>query len=265
MADYEIKMDFSNLLMGMEQINEQLAGKIHVAIGMAAQKVYEQWADRVTKAPGIWHQERVAYVHSLKLEYTGTFSANVWTDYQIAAEIETGRPQRDLKRMLSTSAKTRISHAGKRYLIIPFRHNTPGNTAHARAMPTEIYKKVGHKDFKKTTVTSSKYMHVGCTIDGSASLIVGKRAYAYGNRLESGLAPKMKPHHATDIYAGMLRFDTSTGKKKSSAYLTFRVMSETQTNKWIVAAKPGQYIARQLAIDIQGDIEKVVRDSISES
>jgi hypothetical protein len=231
-----------------------LAGQIHGAIGMAAQKVYEQWADRVMKAPGIWHQERVSYVHSLKWEYTGNFSAAVWTDYQVAAEIETGRPQRDLKRMLQTSTKTRQGQKGK-YLIIPMRHNTPGQTAHARAMPTEIYAQA--KKLKKSVVTG-----MGTRVSATGHT-VPQAKYNWEGRLPAGMAPKMKPHHTTDIYAGMVRFETSTGKGKSSAYLTFRTMTEWQTDKWIVSAKPGQYIARQLAVDIQNDIEKVVSDSVA--
>jgi hypothetical protein len=49
----------------------------------------------------------------------------------------------------------------------------------------------------------------------------------------------------------MVRFNTSTGKSKSSAYLTFRVMREDQTGKWIVRATPGLNIARDLASGVE--------------
>lgn len=61
------------------------------------------------------------------------------------------------------------------------------------------------------------------------------------------MAPKLAPHHATDIYAGMRKMDTSAGKAKSSAYMTFRVMVEG-SSKWIVPAKPGLYIVRDVVL-----------------
>jgi hypothetical protein len=82
-------------------------------------------------------------------------------------------------------------------------------------------------------------------------LSVPQDKYAWGERLAPGLAPKLKASHATDPYAGMVRMDTSTGKQKLSNYLTFRVMSERQTGKWIIPAQPGRYIVKKAVEDVQ--------------
>lgn len=262
MSDYTINLDFSNTTMGMAQVNKIISDRIHQAVGLAAQSIYATWADKVMKAPGIWHPERIAYVKSLQWSYTGEHSARIWTENKTAEEIETGRPARDLKRMLRTSSKTKISKKGLLYLIIPFRHGTPGNGAHAPAMPSDIYKIVGDKNFKKSKVLSSSYSHVGNAIDGSAALINWTRLYQWGSRLGAGNAPKAKDHHATDIYAGMMRFDTSTGKSKSSSYLTMRVMTERSTG-WIIGAKPGQFIARDVEAEATANVEAIVADTIA--
>jgi len=76
-------------------------------------------------------------------------------------------------------------------------------------------------------------------------------------RLCSGLAlactndapadPQNKYSWGQRLGAGMVRMDTSSGKQKSSAYLTFRVMTEKQHGKWIIPAQPGRFIAKRVA------------------
>lgn len=249
MAEYKIRFDYSNLLYGLEQVNAEVAERVQQAIGATAQKVYETWADRVMKAPGIWHPIRAAYVESLKWEYTGPYSATVKTDYRQAEDIETGQKARDLKRMLQTSQKTRSSAKGK-YLIIPMRHNIPagdGHSSYAKQMPEHIYDVA--RVMKKSLVVGK-----GTRVSATGAT-VPQAHYQWGGRMPSGLAPKLAPHHTTDPYAGMVRMNTSAGKGKSSQYLTFRIMGEWQADKWIVPAKPGLYIARQLSIDIQSAID----------
>lgn len=249
MQTYKIGM-----AVAMGQINKVVAEKLHQAVGAAAQQIHEAWADRVMKAPGIWAPERQAYINSIKWDYTGPFSASVATDYKVADDIETGRPARDMKTMLQTSTKTRQGKKG-RYLIIPMRHNVPGNSAHAPAMPAHIY--AAARQLQTSRVT-------GMTTRVSASdHIVPQSIYQWGGALPAGMAAK-SAGHKSDIYAGMRRFNTSSGKSKGSAYLTFRIMGEWQDGKWVVAAKPGLYIARQLATDSQPAIEQSLLASFAD-
>ena len=195
------------------------------------------------KQPGIWIAEKQKYVESITWKPSGPFSAHVWADYKFAEEIETGRPARDLKAMLQTSNKTRLTKSGKKYLIIPFRHNVPGNEAHARAMPPEVYAAVSSADFRKSRVTGKT------TRLNAKGAVVPQNVYHWGSRLMHE-GQKLKEFHTSNPYDGMVRFNTSSGKQKSSAYLTFRVMMEGSM-KWIVPAKPGAFILQKVVADIE--------------
>lgn len=91
--------------------------------------------------------------------------------------------------------------------------------------------------------------------------MVRKNSYKWGESLPAGLAPKLRPQHKTDIYAGMKRFDTSAGRAKSSAYITFRVMSE-DSKGWIIPAKAGLYLAKNVADGLQSVAEQAFSGAI---
>lgn len=57
-----------------------------------------------------------------------------------AKSLEEGFGAFDMKKALDTSTKVRIGKDGKRYLVIPFQHGTPGTTS-IRSMPKEVYDK----------------------------------------------------------------------------------------------------------------------------
>lgn len=116
-------------------------------------------------------------------------------------------------------------------------------------MPQSIYDIVGHKDFAKSSITGRK---LRVNADGMPAI---QNKYLWGSRLPAGLAPMLKPSHKTDPYAGMVRMKTD-----KSRYLTFRTMSENSTG-WIVPAKPGHYIVRDLVAKGQ----KALEDRISQA
>lgn len=264
MANYRVSIDYSALLNGLDQINAEIAGRVREAVGVAAGQVHAKWADGVMKAPGVWHEQRRAYVQSLTWQYTGPFSAEVRTDYKEAEAIETGRPARDLKRMLDTSLKVRESAQGRRYLIIPFRHNIPGGDGHsslAPQMPESVY-------LSARRLAASLITGQGLRLSGTgawdprtrAPATVRQNRYAWGERLDasevSGLSAQQQRR-----YQGMYRFDTSAGKARSSQYLTFRVMAEGSPG-WIVPAKPGLYIARGVAQSVQLELTQAMQSRL---
>jgi hypothetical protein len=186
----------------------------------------------------------------------------VETDYDQAEPIESGRPARDLKRMLQTSKKVRYvtkgKNVGKRYLLIPFRHQIPGQTALGQDMPPHVYAQA--KPLAPSTVTGRVLQHNGGK--GARARMVLRNTYKWGGRLPPGLTPKLKPHHTTDIHSNMVRFNTSAGGGKSSVFMTFRTMGEWQSNKWIVPAKPGLFIAKAVAEDMQSVAPGVFAEAI---
>lgn len=263
---YEINIDLGSLLDAVgSQISAAVLPTVHQAIKAVAAETAYRWKDSVAKAH-LWDGEKQPYMDSIRWLMTGDFSAVVSTDYGLASDIETGRAPRDMKTMLDTSMKTRVvakgKNAGKRYLIIPFRHSTPGHTAMGQAMPSDIYKKARKLDASTVTGTGSRLSGTGAmSMKTRKAITVPQQSYKWGDRLPAGLRGKMKDYHATDQYAGMVRFSTSAGKAKSSSYLTFRVMMEGSSG-WIVPAKPGLYLAKAVRDQMELEAPKVFAEAI---
>ncbi|HDR9163612.1 TPA: hypothetical protein QDB28_004016 [Burkholderia vietnamiensis] len=259
-ANYKIAVDLSGVLAALDQKALQLLGAVAETVQATAEATSGQWKNAVMKAP-LYQGDKAAYVNSINWFSVNQFEAIVESDWDRAALIETGQPARDLKNALKTSLKVRIvqkgKHAGQRYLIIPFRHNTPGNDALAAAMPDDVY--AFAVQLKQSRITGQRLVpnQQGASVGGKP-LLIKRNTYKWGGALPAGLGPKLKPHHKTDPYAGMVRMKTNAmGSATSSAYLTFRVMGEW-SNGWIVPPKPGMYIARGVAAKMQVKFDEAI-------
>lgn len=264
---FEVKFGIAELLDGVDSaVTAMVLPTVHQAVKAIASETAYRWKDAVSKAQ-LWNGEKQAYIESIRWIMTGDFTALVSTDYRHAQAIETGRPAYDMKHMLDTSLKVRTvagkgKNGGKRYLIIPFRHNTSGNRAHATPMPEDVYKKAGMLDVSKVIRTGTRLSGTGAlSMKTRKAITVPKKNYQWGGKLPAGLAGKLKPHHAYDPYAGMVRMKTSAGGASSSAYLTFRVMMEGSP-KWIVSAKPGMFIVRKVVSDMSSAAPAVFAQAI---
>ena len=240
-------------------MNAQLMPRLNQAVNAVAQATASDWKEGVYRAK-LWSGEKTSYMNSITWSMTGDFSAVVSSEYQHASEIENGRPARDLKRMLNTSAKVRQTKTGSRYLIIPFRHNTPDSDATGPAMPPAVY------DLAKNMAPSS-ITGVGRRLSGlNASnvqtrklLTVAQNKYKWGDRLA---APETKVKGArANRYEGMYRFESSSGNEKRSTYLTFRVMSE-KSQGWIVPPQAGLFIVRDVVARLQPLAERAFSEAV---
>jgi len=97
--------------------------------------------------------------------------------------------------------------------------------------------------------------------------VVTARKYAWGDRLtKSMLKAAGLDGPEAKRYAGLVKMDASTpGGGKSSAYLSFRIMMDGQTGKWIIPAQPGLYLARKVAQDMQPKAEKAFAAAIQKT
>ena len=255
MADlnYRISLNMGSLMELSAGINAALFPLVSQAVNGIAQATASRWIESVQRAK-LWSGEKDAYAKTITWKMTGDFSAVVESDYRYASDIESGRPPRDLKAMLNTSMKVRTTSKGTRYLVIPFRHNTPGNDAHAPAMSPGVYAQA--KMLSLSTITGHGRRLSGT---GASSLLtksaatVRQRQYNWGDRLTGAGIPKNQQ--------GMVRMNTATGEgKKSSAFLTFRVMSENSKG-WIIKAQPGLHLAR----DVQQEMQPVADAFLAEA
>lgn len=253
-TSYTISLDLGSSIELSAGINARLLPMVNQAVNAIAQATAANWKESVYRAK-LWSGEKDAYVKSITYRMTGDFSAVVESDYKYAQDIETGRPARDLKKMLDTSLKVRVNKKGLRYLIIPFRHNTPGNAAHAKPMPDDVFQQAKMLSLSTITGHGRRLSGTGAwSTKTQAPATVRQRFYHWGERLAGDNIPRNQQ--------GMVRMNTATGAgKKSSSYLTFRVMSE-KSKGWIVPAQPGQYLAKKVADDMQPNAEAAISEAI---
>lgn len=268
---YRVDVDVSELLGASAEITAALRARVDFAVRAIAEEGASRWREAVLRAH-LWQGEKEKYIKTIGWKPTGEMQALLFATYEHAHEIETGRPSRDLKAYLQTSRKTREvkrgPHAGQKYLVIPFRHNVPtasGKGVHAPQMAASIYPLA--KALAPSYVRPPGSIKERTRISASGHR-VRQHSFAWGGRLPSGLAPKLKEHHRTDPYAGMVRFDTSprrgATRAKSSAYLTFRVMGEW-SDGWIVGERPGQYLARGVSGSLHGMLAEAIKKAVARS
>ncbi|MDR0529449.1 MAG: hypothetical protein LBG69_07575 [Zoogloeaceae bacterium] len=251
---YSVTYDLSEIASLPREVYAALSPRLTAAVASVADGGAEEWRSRVWKAK-LWAGEKEPYAESVSWRMTGALSAEIVSDYKYAVEIERGRPEKDLKRMLQTSRKTRQAkggaHVGQKYLIIPFRHNVPSASG---GTPRSVFRLA--KELDKSWVSS-----MGTRISATGS-VVPKASYHWGERLPSGLSGRLSQRHSTDRHAGMVRMETSAGKGKSSAYLTFRVMGEWQSNRWMIGQRPGMRLMEDTAKGIAPLLEKAVNRAL---
>jgi hypothetical protein len=137
------------------------------------------------------------------------------------------------------------------YRAIPFRHATPGTKKKPRggAVGVEMGKAyTGHDAVEDAKALGKKVYDKAKRLKGSISDPFGKTAY--GGRLPAGIAPKLKPHHKTDIYAGMIKERKTYEKARQSQYITFRMIS-TGSPGWKRKATKGRFFSEQVGQYIQ--------------
>jgi len=282
MINYSITFQGSIEMEISQGINARVLPFMAQAVRAVAAQTSENWRERVMRAK-LWSGEKDAYANTIHWKMTGDFSAEISSDYRYAADIETGRPPRDLKAMLNTSQKVRRTKDGRRFLVIPMRHNTPGAGAHGKAMPASVYKMAKAMApsrilsqtqrpsgqvmelSPKTGMTPARKQPKFLSDPGSrAHVMVTKNNYQWGDRLTRGQM-KEAGISAADRkrYAGMVKMNTSTpGGARSSSFLTFRIMMEGSQG-WVIPAQPGQYLARDTAQEMQPKAEAAFQAAIA--
>lgn len=249
-------------------INAKVLPLLNQAVRAVASQAANNWREQVMRAK-LWSGEKDAYAQTIKWEMTGDFTAFVSSDYKYAADIETGRPPRDLKKMLDTSSKVRRTKDGRRFLVIPMRHGT--SSSNSNPMPSGVAKLAKAMTPSKVVSTgmrpSGQVTHLSPTSGMStaakqtpflsnrstkSAMLTANRNYQWGDRISKAQLKAAGANKEDQRkYAGMVRMNTSTpGGKKSSSFLTFRIMMENSRG-WIVPAQPGQYILKKVVTDLE--------------
>jgi hypothetical protein len=122
--------------------------------------------------------------------------------------IEEGIKPFDMKKTHLKGPKAIVGKNGKRYITVPFRHNVPGQSATADAMPKAVYAKA-----------------MQLAISRRNGLLVhwySDKKYEWGDRLGKEDGGPQRPHWSTGKYTGMVKMSG----KPHTQYMTFRRLSE---------------------------------------
>ena len=123
--------------------------------------------------------------------------------------VEDGIKPFDMKQTHLKGAHVKVGKDGKRYITVPFRHNTPGSNTIGQAMPKDVYKHAMNLAISRRN---------GLLIHWYAA-----KKYEWGGRLSKALGGAIqRPHWTTGKYSGMVKM----GNEGHSQYLTFRRLSE---------------------------------------
>ena len=255
---FNISFDLGSALDITAVVNKQVFPLLNQTVRGVAKQLAANWQAEVMQAK-LWSGEKDAYMKSITWTMTGDFSAVVEATYKHAEEIETGRPARDLKRMLDTSTKVRRTKTGKRFLVIPMRHKvskleSAGLYQAAAALKASsvvgqgqrLSGEVTHLSPSVGMIKAAKQSPFLSNPKTKSPLTVPQNAYAWGDKFKAKDVGKQNKWAQ-----GLYRFNTSTpGGGKSSSYLTFRIMMEGQKG-WIIPPQPGQHIAKKVVDDMR--------------
>lgn len=265
---FRVSVDLAEFLNVGPIARAGVFGQLSGAIENVAQAGVERWRQAVG-VQRMWSEEKRAYQASIAYRMTGPYSAEISSDYKYVEDIETGRPAYDLKRMLSTSPKVRLTKDGRRFLVIPMRTNLDQMSAPARQLATQLSpSKVtgqGERPAGEVTILSPKGMRPASSRAQKPFLsnpatkgayMVRKNEYAWGGKLGRRMLTRAGASKAeAKRLGGLYRFDTSSGRSKGSAYMSFRIMMEGSPG-WIIPARPGLWIAKAVTESLQRTANK---------
>jgi len=205
------------------------------------------------------------YLNSIQIRRTGAFAAEAYSDLPYAKSIEEGMPARDMKKMLDSSLKVRVSKQGKRYLIIPFRWGTPGaKTFGNSVMPDAVHEFAKAMDASRVKGVGTRLSGTGAwDIKTRAPLKVAQREYLWGGRLKQEQISQAGEFGAkAKRMAGMVKFQNPGAGGKHTQYMTFRVMVEGSKG-WIAPAIAGKHPARTVSEVMRPKAEAIFKRALA--
>lgn len=266
MTRYELELqlptDFESRLLGAVTNALDVFPNQASAIRMIAEAAHYRWiqyASGKVPLPNGKTLGRVsgAYASSIKIAENGFLKYVIFSDDPKARWIEDGFPEWDMHQLLTSSHKVRVSKKGKKYLIIPFRHGTPG--ALGVVMPKTLYRYWMVPD-RKSSVISGQYLQR--SVQDHATPVT-RRTYMWGDRVTRKDVEKLglDPSGLGRNLVGMVRFQNN--EDRGGQYLTFRVLGE-DSKGWVRPARQGFKIAQSVYEYVQREGQKLMQIAIEE-
>lgn len=267
-AQFRISVALGHMIPEGSAFSAALFPTLAYAVHRITEAAHQQWVSYASGASlpnGQVIQSRTGeYARSIQVREMGDFSAEVFSDLPYAKAIEEGSPARDLKTILNSSYKVRLTHDGRRYLIIPFRWNHP-NSVMGNAMPAQVH---NWWSGQKPSAITGTYRRVSGTgaldIKTRGALTVPGRHYRWGSRLtETDLEGMGVTGRSAKQMSGMVNFRKpgATGQGSHSQFITFRTMVEGSKG-WIAPAQDGKWPARTVSETLQPVAEEAFRRAV---
>lgn len=190
------------------------------------------------------HTSRSAYLAGIQEVEVVPGAASVVLVGMLPTIVEQGMEETDMRTTLLgpnvpvVPRGQRGKHAtadGHFYRSIPFRHSTPGSEGLVAPPMGSAYGVEAAGELGKKVYAAAKKLEATKGLPGQKT--------QWGGRLPAGLAPKLREHHKTDIYAGMVRQGKVYEKATQSQYHTFRTISTRNPIGWIRPATQGLNLA----------------------
>lgn len=172
-------------------------------------------------------------------------------DGALALLLENGCGPWDMRVMLlpgRSPTGLKVSEDGYFYRSIPFRHGAPGGSGGNFPAMGSQFTREGQKRLSmahRGALDAAGAGLIGQRVHGAAqgldpSLSAPGQRTKYGGRLEAGLAPLLRPRHATDIFAGMIRETKTYERADQAQYMTFRTISQNPgTHRYDTSSRRG--------------------------
>lgn len=270
MPDFRIQIALAEMIPGGAQLTSDSFPALSQAVRVIAEDAQAQWRAYALGAPlpsgksiGV---RSGTYERSIQLRQLGEFAAEVYSELPYAQAIEEGAPERDLKQILNSSLKVRRTSDGRRYLIIPIRHNQP-NSGLGNAMPEAVHGWWQGKDPSHVVRTFLRSSGTGAyDIKTRQRVMVPGWGYHWGTRLRaSDLAGMGIGGDQAKKLQGMVNFRKigAKGGSSHSQFLTFRTMMEGSKG-WIAPAREGLHPAKTTAEMFQPVAEQAFERAVTE-
>ncbi len=259
----------ANVLSNLEFTSAKNMPATFKAFKIASALVQYTWKTYASGAPIKGSSMRLknatgAYANSIKTRFLAPFNHEIYSDSPIALYLEKGTKQHDLKdthpygkrsRLVKKTVTKRgvvIRKKGDPYLIIPFRHGIPGTKSYF-PMPEQVYKRI-EEVLKRDESLISKQVKGATYSPNYQGELIPRAKYKWGARFKGT---------GFDQLEGLLVMDTSSPKKKSSEYMTFRVISaNSPAMKWIVKARPAMNITRFVVVNTEKEMKRIITSGI---
>jgi len=214
------------------------------------------------------YAENIVLGDQLAIPEAGLLKRFVIATKSVARDLEYGKGPWDMKPMLLSGPKARISKNGTRYNIIPFRHGTSaahGRNAHFKPMPKDILGQAKALKPSFAMMAPTKVRMANGKIQTSMQpkgLKWGESLQGTEKRYPAGQNPTTGYQHKAGIYEGMYRIRKRYEKATQSKYMTFRVVSDkSDPSSWWHPGYKAHHIAAGVKQYCQPGVEAIIKDA----